>query len=250
MKSLADWVDQQFDLNPAKKRAGLARAFGIHPSQITRMIKHGRRMKVEDLEIISGFFGTPIPREYTASAKPIIGSFDPDDKHQEYMAASSLGLRRGLTHGATPEYDVRGGASRYGGTAQPSEVGDANGNTYSADQVKAEWIFPEDWLKAEMRLSLSKTDIVAVDGPSMEPDLNNGDRVLIDRSNRDPRQGAIFVIREGESIIIKHVDLVRGSDPQRIICKSSNPRYGPFELILDGVENEIIGRVAGRISKL
>lgn len=146
---------------------------------------------------------------------------------------------------AIKEFDLRAGASYGGGYAIPGNVEDKGGVA-----IKAEWLFPDSWLRGEMRLSSSFTDILAVDGPSMLPDLSPGDRVLIDRSNRDPKQDAIFAVRDGDSVIIKHVQLIRNADPPRIVCRSSNPKYEPFELILDGEHVTIIGRVAGKISKM
>jgi transcriptional regulator with XRE-family HTH domain len=140
------------------------------------------------------------------------------------------------------EYDLRAGASYGGGYA----IIDDDGH----EQKKADWFFPDGWLRGEMRLTATFTDIIAVDGPSMLPDLAPGDRVLIDRSSRDPKQDAIFAIRDGDSVIIKHIQLLRNTDPPRLVCRSSNPKYEPFELILDGEQVDIIGRVAGRISKM
>lgn len=140
------------------------------------------------------------------------------------------------------EYDLRAGMSYGGGYAMVHDDGH--------ELKKAEWFFPENWLRGEMRLSATFTDIISVDGPSMLPDLAPGDRVLIDRSNRDPKQDAIFAIRDGDSVIIKHVQLLRNTDPPRVVCRSSNPKYEPFELVLDGDHVDIIGRVAGRISKM
>jgi transcriptional regulator with XRE-family HTH domain len=185
----------------------------------------------------------------------IINSFDPDTPSEDVEpgydpSISSVGERTGITPGAIPEFDLRAGASYGGGYASVTEIRGKNGRSYASEIVRAEWTFPENWLKGEMRLSYLTTDVLPVDGPSMSPDLESGDRVLIDRSNRDPKQDAIFAIRDGHSIIIKHVQLVRGSEPPRIICRSSNPKYDPFELILDGQQADIIGRVAGRISKL
>ncbi|PPD10264.1 MAG: hypothetical protein CTY36_00285 [Methylocystis sp.] len=145
-----------------------------------------------------------------------------------------------------PEYDLRGGASYGGGYALPGELSSGQ----AQERIKDQWFFPISWLKGELRLSQQFTDIIAVDGPSMLPDLAPGDRVLIDRSNRDPKQDAIFAIRDGDSVIIKHVQLIRNTDPPRIICRSSNAKYEPFELIIDGENVAIIGRVAGRISRL
>jgi hypothetical protein len=161
--------------------------------------------------------------------------------HQEPPEPIVENKRRGI-----PEYDLRGGASYGGGYALPGD----HSAGQAQERVKDQWFFPSSWLKGEMRLSLQFTDIISIDGPSMLPDLSPGDRVLIDRSNQDPKQDAIFAIRDGDSVIVKHVQLMRNSDPPRIICRSSNPKYEPFELILDGDNVAIIGRVAGRISRL
>lgn len=198
-----------------------------------------------------------LPNNYlTVEVEPLTSSFDPDedissaDNDNNGSAAVSRNGRKNLRPGVIPEFDLRGGASYGGGYALPDQISDHKGRTYAAEAVKAEWTFPEAWLRNEMRLTLEMTDIIAVDGPSMLPDLAPGDRVLIDRSNRDPRQDAIFAVRDGDSVIIKHVQLIRGSEPPRIVCTSSNQSYKPFELILDGEQAEIIGRVAGRISRL
>lgn len=179
---------------------------------------------------------------------PLGQEFEPDGDG-DMPPAIGNGKRRHLSPGAVPEFDLRGGASYGGGYALPSIVRDGD-RVYDADIVKAEWIIPPSFLQGELRLTPAYTDVIAVDGPSMIPDLMPGDRVLIDRTHRDPRQGGIFAVREDDGIIIKHVEIVRGSDPIRIVCKSSNPTYTPFELVLDGDRVAIIGRVAGRISRL
>lgn len=193
--------------------------------------------------------GRPESTDIAPSKPSVIRSFDPDE-HEIAPRRENMSQPRRVSPGAVPEFDLRAGASYGGGYALPEHVTEGDGRTYEKDAVKAEWFFPEVWLKGEMRLSMAQTDIVAIDGPSMLPDLAPGDRVLIDRSNRDPKQDAIFAIRDGDSIIVKHVQLIRNTDPPRIVCRSSNPKYEPFELILDGEQADIIGRVAGRISRL
>lgn len=168
---------------------------------------------------------------------------------EEGLKAISTETPRQLSPGAIPEFDLRAGASYGGGYALQGATSDGE-HTYAADVVKDEWVIPPSFLQGELRLSVKHTDVVAIDGPSMIPDLEPGDRVLIDRSHRDPRQGGIFAVREDGGVIVKHVEVVRGSDPVRIVCKSSNPTYSPFELVLDGEHVAIIGRVAGRITRM
>lgn len=179
------------------------------------------------------------------------GSFDddPPPEFDEGIGRIGMNKRVHLQPGTIPEFDLRAGASYGGGYAIEAQVID-NEKTYSAEAVKAEWGIPPAFLQGELRLSPARTHVLAVDGPSMVPDLMPGDRVLIDLTHTDPRQGGIFAVREDGGVIIKHVEIVRGSEPPRIICKSSNATYSPFELILDGEKVAIIGRVAGRISRM
>lgn len=211
-------------------------------SEVVR--KYARAFRVDYTWLLTGQ-GQP--------RSPVVGSFDPDapDDAQpdENMAISTEG-RHNLTPGAVPEHDLRAGASYGGGYVQGSQVTGKNGQSFAAESVKAEWIIPLSFLQGELRLAVGTTDILPIDGPSMLPDLAPGDRVMIDRSHRDPRQGGIFAVREGDGIIIKHVEIIRGSEPLKIKCSSSNPSYHPFELILDGDQVSIIGRVAGRITRM
>lgn len=148
------------------------------------------------------------------------------------------------------EYDVRGGGS-YGGGIDPSGEWQEAGNGSQA--IVAKWALPPSYVKNELGLSFDMADIISVRGDSMDDGskhgLSSGDRVIVDRKDRDPNQGAIFAVWDGSGVIVKQVEPVRGSDPPRIICKSLNPRYEPFELILD--ENaHIIGRIAAKFARM
>jgi phage repressor protein C with HTH and peptisase S24 domain len=121
--------------------------------------------------------------------------------------------------------------------------------TYEAEAVRAEWVLPAEFLREELQVSIGLAEIVRVRGNSMEPELRAGDRVLVDRRDTRIRQGGVFAVRDGDEIIIKQVEPVRGSEPPRIRCISVNPTYGPQELVLDG-SAEIIRRVVCRISRM
>lgn len=147
------------------------------------------------------------------------------------------------------EIDVRGGASYGGGISDEAwQDGDA-----SSDRVLATWGLPSSFIERELGLSYDTTDLLAVRGDSMEDgtsmSLSSGDKVMIDRSDTDPRQGGIFAVFDGEGVIIKQVELVRGHQPARIICKSRNTAYSPIELTLESPVR-IIGRVAGRFTRM
>lgn len=147
-----------------------------------------------------------------------------------------------------PELDLRGGAS-YGGGKADEEWQDGN---VSGDKPIAHWGLPSSFVQRELGLQYGFADVLQVRGDSMDDGsakgLASGDRVIVDRRDTDTRQGGIFVVNDGEGVIIKQVELLRGHEPPRIICKSLNPRYDPITLILDG-SVVVIGRVAGVISR-
>lgn len=148
------------------------------------------------------------------------------------------------------EYAVKGGGSYGGGLVAD---GDWQEGGEPAQEVIAQWALPPSYVRNELNLSFDTADIISVRGDSMDDGskfgLSSGDRVIVDRADRDPSQGAIFAVWDGSGVIVKQVEPVRGSDPLRIICKSLNSRYEPFELILD--ENaHIIGRIAAKFSRM
>lgn len=233
--------------------AALSRHIGRNSAYVQQFLTRQSPARLPEIErrqiatllgVDEAELGAPEPGELTRAPLDDDASPEIDDTPR-----IGNGRRVHVAADAVPEFDLRAGASYGGGYALPSSVRDGD-RIYDADVVKAEWRFPDSFLKGELRLRPASTDVLAVDGPSMMPDLMPGDRVLIDRSHRDPRQGGIFAVREDDGIIIKHVEVVRGSNPTRIICKSSNSTYTPFELILDGESVSIIGRVAGRISRM
>lgn len=148
-----------------------------------------------------------------------------------------------------PEIDVRGGAS-YGGGIRDEDWQDGD---KSGDRAVAHWGFPPAFVERELGLAYGFADVVRVRGDSMDDGtakaLTSGDRVIVDRQDTDVSQGGIFVVFDGDGVIIKQVELVRGHTPPRIVCKSLNTRYDPIPLTLEDPVR-VIGRVAGRISRV
>jgi transcriptional regulator with XRE-family HTH domain len=243
-KKIALWMHEA--LRSAKiSQAELARRLSarlgreINRSMMQKVLKGVRRLSGEELIAVAEITGSPPPTD------------GPPGATLQLAAAHSGPGRQEIGPDATPEFDSRGDSSEGRGYRLPAAVEQDGGRRYDGDCVRAEWRFPKRWLEEEMRLKAATTDVLVVVGSSMTPDLMDGDRVLIDRTHRDPRHGGIFAIRDGDGVLIKHVELVREpADPPRIRCSSSNIAYRPFELVLDGDEVAIIGRVAGRITRL
>jgi phage repressor protein C with HTH and peptisase S24 domain len=96
--------------------------------------------------------------------------------------------------------------------------------------------FSRRWLE-EQGLARAQLSAIRVEGDSMEPLLNDGDEILLDRSPRPFRDG-IHVVRLGDTLMVKRV---ANAGPGRVALLSQNFAYPPVEVAAE--EIEIIGRV-------
>ena len=84
--------------------------------------------------------------------------------------------------------------------------------------------------------------LMRVSGDSMEPEIMDGDVVLLDQSKRTVVPGRIFAVGFEEAIYLKRIDLL----PGQAILKSINPAYPPVTLDLreqNGDKLRLIGQV-------
>lgn len=103
--------------------------------------------------------------------------------------------------------------------------------------------FSARWLRKQ-GLDPRMLSAIRVEGDSMEGTLRDGDEILVDRSPRPLRDG-IHVVRTGEALLVKRVDLGR---PGTITLVSDNPAYRPIELPPEEVQ--VIGRVVWKSGRL
>lgn len=96
--------------------------------------------------------------------------------------------------------------------------------------------FSRRWLE-EQGLARAQLSAIRVEGDSMEPLLNDGDEILVDRAPRAFRDG-IHVVRLGDTLMVKRV---ASAGAGRVALLSQNFAYPPVEVAAD--EIEIIGRV-------
>lgn len=83
--------------------------------------------------------------------------------------------------------------------------------------------------------------VIAVKGDSMEPDLSEGDLILLDRAQTELCDGYVYVVRFNDDLFVKRVQKLPGN---RIQLLSSNPLYPP--ITVEGADHtgiQIIGRV-------
>jgi transcriptional regulator with XRE-family HTH domain len=113
------------------------------------------------------------------------------------------------------------------------------GGTFSNLPVVARpQLFPRLWIEAITATSPSLLTFTRGKGDSMQPTINDGDLVLIDRSKVEVReQDAFWALAIGEVVMIKRLR-IKG---EKVIILSDNERVPPDDAQLDEVH--IIGRV-------
>jgi hypothetical protein len=91
---------------------------------------------------------------------------------------------------------------------------------------------------------LKHIDAIRVIGDSMEPLLESGTTIFVDRSQKEVEAGGVFVVRTPGGVYVKRL-LPEGGEG--IVLLSDNPLYPPESLTVE--ELEIVGRVVGRLEK-
>ena len=114
---------------------------------------------------------------------------------------------------------------------------------------KARWFLPEGIIRYEGDASPDDLRILRARGNSMEPELREGDRLMVDVARRIPATGEMFVLWDGTGLVVKRVEHVRdAADPPRLRLKSTNPDYDDYTC--DPEEAHIVGKVLWTVRRV
>lgn len=189
--------------------AALSELLERNPTYLQQFIRKGspRKLEEQDRATLARFFGV----SEEELREPRENSYD-----------KAPGRRESAQWVEVPRLDL-------GASAGPGRVagGEAAFDTFR---------FSYRWLE-EQGLARAELSAIRVEGDSMEPLLNDGDEILVDRSPRAFRDG-IHVVRLGDTLMVKRV---ASAGPGRVALLSQNFAYPPVEVAADEVE--IIGRV-------
>ena len=121
------------------------------------------------------------------------------------------------------------------------------GRSFEGEPIKTTLHFPSSEL-AEQGLDPAQVVGIKVRGDSMDGTLADGDWVLVDRSNRDPKQEGVFLLLVSGERRIKRVQRLAGG---ALYLISDNDHYQP-EMIKpqDMHDVEILGRCEIRIGRV
>lgn len=115
----------------------------------------------------------------------------------------------------------------------------AGGGSFETEpDVKEFYSFRKDWLGKKGKAR----DMVLMDifGNSMEPELKEGDTVLIDQSQKAVLTGAIYAVGFDDTIVVKRLE----KRPKELVLLSENERYPMMRFRDEEMESvRIIGKV-------
>ncbi|QFT78360.1 S24 family peptidase [Erythrobacter sp. THAF29] len=221
MSSVAMTPDRERLLELAREKGAslsrLSEMIGRNAAYLQQFIKRGTPKKLEegDRRRLAQFFGI--------DEGEIGGSTGKENSYASTSAGSES------SYVEVPRLDI--GASAGPGALPSGEA------PFDAFRFSRRWL-------SEQGLANAQLSAITVEGDSMEPLLNDGDEILVDRAPRPFRDG-IHVVRVGDTLMVKRV---ASAGAGQVSLLSQNLAYPPVNVAAEDVE--IIGRVVwkgGRI---
>lgn len=188
--------------------ASLSRLLGRNPAYIQQFIKRGvpRKLDEADRRTLARYFGV---------SEALLGGRE--DGSEDLIAVPVLDVQASAGPGAFAENE----------------------------RARARMRFDPSWLRG-LRLDPAQLSVIQVVGDSMAPTLDDGDDILVDRSDAavSLRDG-IYVLRMDGVLNVKRLIVDRAR--RRVSVKSDNPAYTSWPT-LDLAQLDVVGRVvwAGR----
>ena len=211
------------------KPSAISKAIGMSQPGFSRIWYEGGLPNAETLIKIRESTGCDLNWLLTGKGSPDIDNDQAVEvrTHSDGTATDTLGNPVNLDEFVfIPRYDVYAAA----------------GHGYPAEDDKPLFCmaFRRYWIENYVTRQLDKLSVIAVKGDSMEGVLNHGDNILVNHAETTPRDG-LYVIRIDNDLFVKQIQKL----PGKLLVKSSNPAYEPFEIDLndDSQNVAIIGRV-------
>jgi phage repressor protein C with HTH and peptisase S24 domain len=147
--------------------------------------------------------------------------------------------------GAIPELDAKAGGGE--GAVGEVMVLPVGTGTISAHKIIDEWLIPPSYLR-EAVANPDRAIVLGVQGDSMSPNYNPGDKVVIDLTEHELRADGVYLISDGHSEPqIKRLQRIMFTVPPKCRIISDNPSYGAQEVDIDGLR--IMGKVAAYVGR-
>lgn len=174
------------------------------------------------------------------SAEFLVGSFTAFGVMPSWLLTGDLPMKRVDATDINPEGEMAGEFVTI--SRLPIQVSAGHGavNEPLSDYGSGGLCFSRAWL-ARRRLNPLGLRVVEVKGRSMDGVLSDGDLVLIDMHDIKPRSGFVYVLRQGDELLVKYCQLLPGGV---LRVSSANTQFAPYDVVLnESSDVEIVGRV-------
>jgi phage repressor protein C with HTH and peptisase S24 domain len=134
---------------------------------------------------------------------------------------------------------VEGSGSKYQDIPKVKARLCAGGGSFEiGSEIEGYYAFRKDWLNAKGLIN--KMVLMDIFGNSMEPEMKDGDTILIDESQKDILAGAIYAVGIDDTIMVKRLE----KHPNKLVLVSDNIDYSPIYLMGNEMNSvRIIGKV-------
>jgi transcriptional regulator with XRE-family HTH domain len=219
-------------------RSELVRLSGVSKQQLSRLEGGQIRMRLDHLKPFAKHLG------YTPEQILLWGRYPGTGTDAHLESSDVLGEHRergepvGPPRGQIPELDTRAGL---GGGGVPSREVRKDGK--HADPVKSEgWLFPPSFVREQLHSSAARLLVLDTSGDSMAPTILSGERVIVDTGHKTPTPDGLYAVRDTfGAIVVKRLQVMRGTKPARVKIISDNPNHNNEETPLNDLE--VVGKV-------
>ncbi|MGI9275633.1 MAG: XRE family transcriptional regulator [Endozoicomonas sp.] len=115
------------------------------------------------------------------------------------------------------------------------------GALVQAEDITDYFAFNKSFLSRQLGVSGDHLAFVSVSGESMLPTLNDGDRVLVDMSQRTVQREGIYLLQTDDGLMAKRLKQAANGD---LNVNSDNPEYPSWTIpVQDREHNPVLGKV-------
>ncbi|MCB1651972.1 MAG: hypothetical protein KDI46_07970 [Alphaproteobacteria bacterium] len=206
----SQWLQAQFAASPDKSKAELARALGLEPSAVSKILSGSRQIKAHEYALMRRFFGLPTDGDKAARGQS--GSYIVEP----FMQNKNTGMH----------------------------------DTGASQEAQSVWQIPAHVITQRTQAAPEQIRIFEVEDSLMEPEFRRGEPVLVDLSVQKPTPAGAFLISDGYGYMIRHCEIVSGEtsrkDGSPLVHVSSLNQAFPAKTLFLG-DFELVGRVIAKL---
>jgi len=186
-------------------------------------------------------------QQYLARGMPRVLSFQDSEALGELLDCDPAALRHDTLPAPKPWTGPKRRRTAGASVAEVEVEAAAGAGAWNEDFVheKARWRLPEAMVRHEGDAAPEALRILRVRGNSMEPELREGDRIVVDTARTVPAAGELFVLWDGTGLVVKRVEALTAKGTLRLA--SAHPDYPAYER--PAHEVHVVGKVLWKVTR-